>query len=190
MTTMRKLMWILVVASCLIGPLNANDLTYTITPTGGQFSYQFTLTNTGTTGGTLFDLFLSLATDISNIDTAAIGTPVGWGDPTGGVLFFGPDVSPSTSFIEWGADFSGLYDVAISSSLSGFSFTATQPVDVPITFALNGTTDFAPAQEVSGAPEPTTFILLLPLLAAMGWRFRFGSVGIRCRRPRSPFPGF
>src|ERR1041384_3057634 len=140
MTTMRKLMWIVVVACCLIGPLNAGVLTYAVTPTGGQFLYQFTLTNTGTTGGTLFDLFLSLSTDISNIDTATIGTPVGWGDPTGGLLFFGPDVSPSTSFIEW-ADGGPTFDLDIGNSLSGFSFSALQAVTAPITFALNGSTN-------------------------------------------------
>ena len=97
---MCKFILTLLVAIASIGPLNAGVLTYTITPTGGQFAYDFTLTNTGGTGGTLFDLFLALPTDISNIDTTTIGTPVGWGDPTGGLLFFGPDAAPSTSFID------------------------------------------------------------------------------------------
>src|ERR1017187_5574171 len=101
---MRKLILTLLVAIGSICPVNAGVLTYTITPTGGQSLYQFTLTNTGDTGGTLFDLFLSLPTDITNIDTTTIGTPVGWGDPTGGLLFFGPDAAPSTSFIDWAAD--------------------------------------------------------------------------------------
>ena len=173
---MRKLMWILLAAFFLSGCLSADVLTYTVTPTGGQFAYQFTLTNTGATGGTLFDLFLSLPTDISTIDTTTIGTPTGWGDPTGGLLFFGSDVSPSTSFIDWAADFSGLYDVTIGSSLSGFSFTVTQPVDVPIIFALNGSTDYAAALELSSVPEPATFVLLLPVLVALGFRGRRGWV--------------
>src|ERR1019366_2233382 len=155
---MRKLILILAAALGSIGPLSADVLTYTITPNGGQFVYKLTLTNTGYTGGTLFDLFLSLPTDIVNIDTTTIGTPVGWGDPTGGLLFFGPDVAPSTSFIEWAADFSGLYDVGIGSSLSGFSFTATQPVGVPITFALNGFTEFATAE--ASVPEASSLELL------------------------------
>jgi hypothetical protein len=74
--------------------LMADQLNYTVT-TGigaGRTLYQFTLTNTGDTGGTPFDLFLALPTDISNINTATIGTPAGCGDPSGGLLFFGPDV--------------------------------------------------------------------------------------------------
>src|ERR1035438_7550100 len=77
---MCKLMLTLLMAIGSIGSLNAGLLTYTITPGSGQFVYDFTLTNTGDTGGTLFDLFLALPTDIANIDTGTIGTPVGWGD--------------------------------------------------------------------------------------------------------------
>ena len=169
---MRKLILILVVVLCSIGPLNADVVTYTITPKYGQSLYQFTLTNTGDTGGTLFDLFLSLSTDITNIDTTTIGTPVGWGDLSGGLLFFGPDANPSTSFIEWSADFSGTYDVGIGNSLGGFSFNSSADVGQPITFALNGSTDFAAAQEVSSVPEPATFLLLIPSLVAISFRVR------------------
>ena len=174
---MRKLILILGVALGAVGSLNADVLTYTITPNGGQFAYEFTLTNTGDTGGTLFDLFLSLPTDISNIDTTSIGTPVGWGDPTGGLLFFGPDAAPSTSFIEWAADFSGTYDLGIGSSLGGYSFNSLVDVGQPIRFALNGSTDFAAAQEISLAtvPEPTTVVLLLPMMLAIGFHTRFRS---------------
>ena len=164
---MRKLILIVGAALWAGGPLSADVLTYTITPTSGQFAYDFTLTNTGDTGGTLFDLFLSLPTDITNIDTTSIGTPVGWGDPTGGLLFFGPDAAPSTSFIEWASDASGTYDVGTGSSLGGFSFNSSVDVGQPITFALNGSTDFATAQEVSSVPEPATFLLLLPVLVAV-----------------------
>jgi hypothetical protein len=155
----------------------ADSLTYTTSEVGGKTSYQFTLTNTGTTGGTLFDLFLHLPTDIGNIDTGTIGTPVGWGDPAGGLLFFGPDVSPSTSFIEWTSDFSGLYDVGIGSSLSGYSFTATDIVG-PITFALNGSTEFAPAQGVTPVPEPAMLIPLLASLVAISILLRFKSAAM------------
>lgn len=177
---MRKLILTLLVTLGSICPVNAGVLTYTITPTGGQSLYHFTLTNTGDTGGTLFDLFLSLPTDITNIDTTTIGTPVGWGDPTGGLLFFGPDASPSTSFIQWSADFSGLYDVGIGNSLGGFSFLASERIGQPITFALNGTTDFATAQEVSSVPEPATFLLLLPVIAGLV------SVCVRSRLVQTP----
>ena len=118
---MCKLILTLLVTLFSVGSLSAGVLTYTVTPNSGQFVYDFTLTNTGDTGGTLFDLFLSLPTDITNIDTTTIGTPVGWGDPTGGLLFFGPDAAPSTSFIEWAADFSGTYDLGIGNSLGGYS---------------------------------------------------------------------
>jgi hypothetical protein len=163
---------LILMATVATGILRADTVTYTISQTNGEFSYRFTLTNTGTTGGTLFDLFLSLPTDITNIATATIGTPVGWGDATGGLLFFGPDVSPLTSFIEWAADFSGIYDVGIGNSLSGFSFTSTQQVDIPITFAVNGFTDFAPAQEVTTTPEPDMRMLLLLVIVAAGFRIR------------------
>jgi hypothetical protein len=153
------------------GLLRADSLTYSVTPNGTQFLYQFTLTNTGTLGGTLFDLFLSVSTDIANIDTTTIGTPVGWGDLTGGLLFFGPDTA-STSFIDWAADFSGLYDVGNGASLPGFSFTITQAAVAPITFALNGSSDFGTAQEISNVPEPAALVLLLSGVATIGVRAR------------------
>jgi hypothetical protein len=139
-------------------------------PTGGEFSYDFTLENDGNTGGTLFDLFLSVPLDISDIDTTSIGTPVGWSDPTGGLLFFGPDVTPSTSFIEWADDVSGLYDLQIGNSLAGFSFISTQQVPSSITFALNGSTIFDTAQEISSVPEPSpqflTALIIIVLLTS------------------------
>jgi len=139
--------------------LKADTVTYTVTPNAGHFDYGLTLSNTGATGGTLFDLFLAIPTAIANINTGTIGTPVGWGDATGGLLFFGPDVSPSTSFIDWSADFSGTYDVAIGNSLSGFSFSSTQRITQLITFAVNGSTTFATAHQAT--PEPATFGLVL-----------------------------
>ena len=150
-----------------------------VTPTGGGlFSYDFTLENTGAAGGNFFDLFMSLPVDISNIDTATIGTPVGWGDLTGGLLFLGPDLNPLTSFIEWAADSSGIYDVGVGNSLGGFSFLSSVRIGGPITFALNGSTTFDTAQEVSGVPEPSTFESMLAAIAvaagraAYVWRYR------------------
>jgi len=184
---MRMLKLILVVAGCVSGPMNASVLSYNVTPGGGGFNYQFTLTNDGATGGSIFDLFLSLPIDINHIDTATIGTPVGWGDATGGLLFFGPDASPSTSFIDWAADFSGLYDVQIGAALSGFSFNSAQNIGGPITFALNGNTDFAAAVPASTAPEPGTFVLLVPVLAMIAAcrRVRINSFGTRTGAPIS-----
>jgi hypothetical protein len=173
---MHKLILILPVLVGFVGPLAADTLTYTITPNSGQFLYQFTLTNTGSTGGTLLDLFLSLPTDISDLDRTAIGTPAGWGDPTGGLLFFGPDSAPLTSFIQWSADVSGTSDVGIGKSLSGFSFNSTANVGTPIAFALNGSTTFVTAQEVSGIPEPATARLILLAIATVCTRSRLGLV--------------
>jgi hypothetical protein len=164
---MHKLILIMIVAIGSITSVNAAMLTYTIMSTSGQFVYNFTLSNTAVADGTLFDLFLSLATDITNIDTATIGAPVGWGDPTGGLLFFGPDVAPSTSFVEWAADFSGIYDLGFGNSLGGFSFLSSQRINEPLAFALNGTTDFATAHEVSSVPEPATFVLVLLVLVTV-----------------------
>jgi hypothetical protein len=159
----------------LAGLMKADTLNYTVntSPGAGQTLYQFTLTNSGDTGGSLFDLFLSLPTELSDINTAAIGTPVGWGDPAGGLLFFGPDVSPSTSFIEWTADFSGAHDVPIGGTLTGFSFTTLRPIEGTITFALNDSTTFAPAVRGPSAPEPATYLLLLPVAVVLGVRRRF-----------------
>jgi hypothetical protein len=145
-----------VIAITLGGTARADSLVYTTAVTSGGLSYDFTLTNTGDTGGTLFDLFLSIPLDINDIDTTSIGTPVGWGDPSGGLLFFGPDVSPSTSFIEWASDASGLYDALIGDSLSGFSFVSSLTVTGPLLFALNGSTSFAVAESASTIPEPST----------------------------------
>jgi hypothetical protein len=161
---------LILLVSITPGLLRADAVTFTTLEANGTFSYQFTLSNTGATGGTLFDLFLHLPTGVSNIDTTTIGTPAGWGDAMGGLLFFGPDVNPSTSFIEWAADFSGLQDVAIGSSLSGFSFAATQPVGKPIMFALNGSTEFVTAQEVTAIPEPSMFVPLLIFVTVIGFR--------------------
>jgi hypothetical protein len=169
---MKRQLLVLAAALGSIGLLKADVVTYTVTPVSGQFRYDLTLTNTGDTGGTLFDLFLSLPTDIGNIDTATIGTPVGWGDPPGGLLFFGPDAVPSTSFIEWASDFSGTFDVGIGNSLSGFSFNSSVSIGQPITFALNGSTNFATAREVTETtPEPATlgFVIGAALLAGI-WR--------------------
>ena len=170
---------LVLLATITTGLLRADNVTYTVAQNAGQFSYEFTLTNTGDTGGTLYDLFLSLPTDITNIDTTTIGTPVGWGDPTGGLLFFGPDVAPSTSFIQWAADFSGTYDVGIGNSLSGFSFNSSVDVGQPITFALNGSTTFDTAQEVGTVPEPATIVLLVPMLVTIAFRIRSRSVQTR-----------
>lgn len=143
------------------GLATANTVSYTVTPEGGQFLYEFSLQNSGASGGPIYDLFLLLPMDISNIDTATIGMPTGWGDATGGLLFFGPDVNPSTTFIQWAADFSGLYDLAVGESLTEFSFRSTIVATGPITFALNGSTELETAQETAAVPEPSTVGLVL-----------------------------
>lgn len=156
---MRSVFTFLLVAVGVVSA-KADALTYTVTPELGGFSYAFVLTNTGETGGTLFDLFLSIPLDISEIDTSTIGTPVGWGDPTGGLLFFGPNVSPSTSFIEWADDASGLYDLGTGDSLAGFSVVSSDEVDGPIMFALNGSTTLNTAEPISSVPEPSLSVWL------------------------------
>jgi hypothetical protein len=148
--------------------LRADAVTYTMSASNGEFAYRFTLANTGATGGTLFDLFLRLPTGISNINTADIEKPQGWGDANGGLVFFGEDTNPATSFVEWAADASGLFDLPINGSLSGFSITLTGAVDMPIQFALNGSTNFEDAREVTTIPEASVFNLLLLMGTAIG----------------------
>src|SRR5260370_19128025 len=108
----KRLSILVLLAGLPYGLLKADTLNYTVNSGGGagQQFYQFTLTNSGTTGGTLFDLFLALPTDISNINTGPIGKATGWGDKPGGLLFFVPDLSPSTSFIDCPADFNAAHD--------------------------------------------------------------------------------
>jgi hypothetical protein len=171
---MHERVFIPVLVTIGIGVLRADNVTYTVTPSSGSFLYQFTLSNTGATGGTLFDLFLSLPTDISNIDTGTIGTPAGWGDPTGGLLFFGPDTGPGTAFLEW-SNGGPPFDLAIGSSLSGFSFNSSVGVGQPIMYGLNGSADLSPAQpQTTSTPEPATFwLLLIPAVAAIVRWHRF-----------------
>jgi hypothetical protein len=145
----------------------ADAVIYTETATAGQFLYDFTVTNTGATGGALYDLFLSAPLGITSIDTTSIGTPVGWGDPTGGLLFFGPDIVPGTSFIEWADDPSGFYDIGIGNSLAGFSFVSSLEVNGPIMFALNGSTTLEYATPLASVPEPHSAFLLLLCIAAL-----------------------
>jgi len=167
---MRSLSLLLILAASAAGA-KADSLTYTVTPSAGDFIYDFSLTNTGATGGTLYDLFLDIPQDISDINTSTIGTPVGWGDPTGGLLFYGSNTGPGTAFIEWAADASGTYDLGIGNSLSGFSFETSNEVS-PISFALNGSPNFS-AAEPSSIPEPSGLSLSL---------FGAGLLGLAVRR--------
>lgn len=146
--------------------LNADTLQYTVTTEGTGFLYSFTLTNTGDTGGMVFDLFISIPEDLGSIDTTSIGTPVGWGDPTGGLVFFGP-TTPGSSFIEWADDASGLYDIGINGSLQGFSFVSNELVPSAIMFALNGTAIFNGAEQVSAIPEPSSLSLSITVIAIL-----------------------
>ena len=160
MKTKLCILFLLLVLPCTL--VKADTLKYTVTLAGaGEDFYQFTLSNTGGTGSTLSDLFLGLPVDISDVLTATIGTPAGWGNPNGGLLFFGPDGRPSTSFIEWTADFSGVDNVQIGIALTGFSFRTLQPINGPITFALNSSTSFDTAVPLASVPEPSPFVLLL-----------------------------
>lgn len=170
-----RIPFLVLIGLVTFGPIShADSLTYTTTPNGsGLFSYQFNLSNSGTTGGALYDLFLAVPLDIGFIDTGSIVTPIGWGDATGGLLFFGPDVNPSTSFVQWAADFSSLHDLNIGSSLTGFSFATSQQITGQITFAVNGSTSFENATQVSSVPEPGTFAPILLVLAFLTIRFGF-----------------
>ncbi|MFL6447906.1 MAG: PEP-CTERM sorting domain-containing protein [Bryobacteraceae bacterium] len=181
----RTLCILSLLAGVHCGLLKADRLDYTVTSTvgAGQVSYQFTLTNSGATGGPVFDLFLALPTDLTNINTSAISKPPGWGDPAGGLLFFGPNVSPSTSFVEWNADFSGDHDLAIGSARSGFSFTSLGRINGPITFALNNSTTFAAAVPPADAPEPATLAMLLAGFAGLAIWHRVRSARARARQP-------
>jgi hypothetical protein len=136
----------------------AASLTYTATPGYGEYHHTLNLSNPTPAYGSLFDLFVVLPIDVSLIDTTSIGAPAGWGDGAGGLLFYGPDVTPNSTFVEWSADFSGVYDIPEGGSLTGFSFTAFQEITSPIQYALNGSNTFETANNV--VPEPGSFLLL------------------------------
>jgi hypothetical protein len=126
-----------------------------------------------TTGGSLFDFFIRLPVQLGDIDTTAIDAPPGWGDSAGGQVFSGSDTSPATSFIEWAADFSGRFDLAIGDSLSGFSFASRQAVPPPIPFALDGSTAFQTAVQVpTEVPEPGMFAPLAMAVIFLRWSRR------------------
>jgi hypothetical protein len=172
--TMYKYALMTTLAALSTGMMKADTVTYTAAASAGRFTYNFALANTGGTGGSIFDLFLSLPTAIGNVDTTTIGTPAGWGDPTGGLLFYGPDVTPTTSFVEWSSDASGAFDLAIGQTRSGFAFDTSFLIDGPIRFALNGSTDFTMATPSSAVPEPSSIVLLVSVCAfGIGWRLRW-----------------
>lgn len=109
-------------------------------------------------GGTLVDLLVGIPTDVGTIDTRAIGRPMRWEDTVGGLVFFGSDASPSTSFFEWAADFSGADDVGIGRSLFGFSFFASVlicPSPYPCSFLYPIWPRLAPVQSLRRVPEFT-----------------------------------
>jgi hypothetical protein len=58
--------------------------------------------------------------------------------------------------------------VAIGSILTGFSVTTLQPINGPITFALNDSTTFATASQETGVAEPSTFVMVLAAAAMLG----------------------
>jgi hypothetical protein len=153
------------------GALHADLLTFTVTPDAGMFRYEFTLTNTGDTGGPLNDLFLQVATPAVDVDDGSIGTPYGWGDAAGGFMFFGQDTGPENTFFEWSACGSDC-ELQIGSWMDGFSFSTYSHVDQPILYSLNGSADFFAAEtdETAAVPEPGTVMLLLASLLAVGFR--------------------
>ena len=170
---MLKLIPVLIIGAIFCCAGRADSLAYTVGASGSETTYSFTLTNSGATGGTIFDLFVSTPTPISNVDTSDFGIPSGWGDSNGGLLFYGPNTDPSNSFVEWAADFSGAYDVQIGDSISGFSVSTLLPITGSILFSLNGADTFVPAQQIQASPEPLSAavtgigMLLVALLVSL-----------------------
>ena len=148
--------------------VRADAVTYGITPVSGGYLYSFTLINTGSTGGDLYDLLLRIPTPISNIDVSTIGAPPFWGDASGGFLSYGP-IDLATSFIDWSAEIGA--ELPVGSSLDGFSFRSSVLIQGPIQFSLNGEESFADATAV---PEPASALLL-----AMG---AIGAIALRRKR--------
>lgn len=149
----------------------ADPVTYTETSLPGGFFYQFTLTNNGIVPGPWYQLLISIPADISMLDTSSITAPVGWGDSTGGAVFYGPDLFFGGAYLAWQADSSTLYDLGENGTLTGFDFATSTKLDGLIFYDLNGlgplgiATKNTTSQPPSAVPEPSTAaLLIMPIL--------------------------
>ncbi len=132
-------------------------LTYTETPIGLNFEYDFTLSND--LGTDIFELFLGVP--LSDSSLSSFNSPSGWGDGFGSSQPLHGPVLTDTSFIEWIAEFGS--ELLNGSSLGGFDFLSSSRVTSPIIFSVNFDPSIggnAQQEGVTAVPEPATLILL------------------------------
>src|SRR5581483_270107 len=165
---MRNALNVAVLTTLLLGcnSLRASTLTYIVTFDSGAYEYLFTLTNDGPDA--VFDLFLHVPIDASNIPASTATDGTGWSAPAGwqNLFFIGPDAAPNTTFLEWGDDGPADDLQPGAPPLDGFGFTSTAPITDTIQYALNGASDLLTADPIP-APEPATGVLSVLAMALL-----------------------
>jgi hypothetical protein len=174
---------LIVLVFIVSGRLLEAGLISNVTVAAGPPIWSYTLVNAEPANSPNFISSFSLAVDAPITVT---GTPAGWDFST-----------DNTTFVFWfNADPVLPYpnDVAPGTSLGGFSLTSTTMSSDLLSYGLTGWdhsldepgpttagTVLAPSvSESVSTPEPVTFVLLFPVLVAIGWRQRL-SPG-RCKR--------
>jgi hypothetical protein len=140
-------------------------LTYTETPIGSNFEYNFTLSND--LGTQIYELLLNVR--LPSTYLISFSSPAGWGDGFGGDQpYYGPVLS-STSFVEWWAAFGS--ELGNGMSLSGFDFVSSSRIIGSIAFSVNGDPTIV---GVATVPEPSTLLLLgSGVVGLIGFRRKF-----------------
>lgn len=141
-------------------------LSYSETPVGGNFEYDFTLSND--LGTDIFELFLNVPLPVNSL--LSFSSPTGWGDGFGGDQpFYGPVLS-NTSFVEWWVELGS--ELGNGMSLSGFDFVSSSQVSDSIAFSVNA--DPSIGGNAVPVPEPATLLLVGGgLIGLIGFRRKF-----------------
>ncbi len=151
---------VLVICGLLLlqaAPAMADGLSVTETTVvaGTSLTYEYTLTNNGSTSIIGFGLSFDAT-------VTSLATPKGW---NGGVLSFG-----SLTDVEW-VSLDSAFDIPPSGTLSGFALTSPAPPGIVAFSALdedfNGI-DGRTTGPVSPTPEPPAALLLLGGLILLG----------------------
>jgi len=127
-------------------------LSYSETPVGGNFDYEFTLRNDTGTG--IFELLLDVPLPDSNL--LSFSSPTSWGDGFGGNQPYHGPVLADTSFVEWWAELGT--ELGNGMSLSGFDFVSSSQVSGSMAFSVNADPNIGGI--AVKIPEPATLLLV------------------------------